>query len=49
MTSGNTHDVIIYGWVSTLTTTDEVDIRVSTITGTTGNTIGRCNLALTGL
>ena len=49
MTSGNTHDVIIYGWVSTLTTTDEVDIRVSTSTGTTGNTIGRCNLALTGL
>lgn len=49
MTSGTTVDVIITGYVSSLATTDEVDIRVSTGSGTSGNTIGRCLLALKGI
>lgn len=49
MTSGTTVDVIITGYVSSLATTDEVDIRVSTGSGTSGNIIGRCLLALKGI
>lgn len=49
MTSGTTHDVMITGYVSSLATSDEVDIRVSTTSGTSGNTIGRCLLALKGI
>lgn len=49
MTSGGTHDVQIWGYVASLATTDEIDIRVSTGSGTSGNTIGRCMLALKGL
>lgn len=49
MITGTTTDVIITGYVSSLLPTDDVDIRVSTNSNTSNNTIGRCQLALKGI